>query len=57
MILYHVSYNTEKALDYTFIPRVPESIAFDEDDQIKRICFADSIKIVYSKRRATYAGS
>ena len=44
MILYHVSYNTEKALDYTFIPRVPESIAFDEDDQIKRICFADSIK-------------
>ena len=44
MILYHVSYNTEKALDYTFIPRVPESIAFDEDDKIKRICFADSIK-------------
>ena len=44
MILYHVSYDTDNALDYTFIPRVPDSRTSDEDGQIKRVCFADSIQ-------------
>lgn len=44
MILYHVSYDTDNALDYTFIPRVPDSRTSDEDGQIKRVCFSDSIQ-------------
>lgn len=44
MILYHVSYDIDNPLDYTFIPRVPDSRTSDEDDEIERVCFSDSIQ-------------
>ena len=43
--LYHVSFDIDnEPLCKQFIPRVPKSCERDEENQIKRICFSDSIE-------------
>ena len=42
-ILYHVSDRIDSPGVKCFVPRIPVSIAFGEDDRTPRVCFTDSI--------------
>lgn len=45
MILYHVTNDTQLPDVCMFMPRVPESAAFDENKNIPRICMCPSIEL------------